>query len=118
MTSFVQVVGSSLLMDIPELVAWLFGVVLAVIMVRRGGGGAERLMLAGCCLMFVAALSGSLLSGLVQSLLFEEGMSNISRAEMIALFVSVPVGVLSLAGFVCLVFAFWKRFKVRGRVPA
>jgi hypothetical protein len=59
-----------------------------------------------------------LLSELVQSLMFEEGMSNLSRAQMVALFVSLPKGVLSLAGLICLVYAFWVRFIIRGRVTA
>jgi hypothetical protein len=118
MSSSVQVVEVSLLGNIPGLVAWLFGIVLAVVMVRWDGGRAEKLLLAGCSLMFISVLGGSLLSGLVQSLLFEEGVNNLSRAQMVAMFVSLPRGILSLAGFICLVYAFWVRFRVRGRVPA
>ena len=117
MSSFVQIFEISTLGYLPTVVAWLFGIVLAVVMVRWGGGKAEKLLLAGCSLMFITALAGPLLSGLVQSLMFEEGMSNLSRAQM-AMFVSIPRGVLSLAGFICLVFAFWVRFIIRGRVPA
>jgi hypothetical protein len=118
MSSSVQIVEVSMLGYLPTLVAWLFGIVMAVVMVRRGGSKAEKLLLAGCSLMFITALAGPLLSELVQSLLFEEGMSNLSRAQMVALFVSLPRGVLSLAGFICLVYAFWVRFIIRGRVPA
>ena len=118
MSSSFQIVEISTLGYLPVLLAWLFGIVLAVVMVRRGGGKAEKLLLAGCCLMFITALVRPLLSGLVQSLIFEEGMSNLSRAQMMSLFVSLPRGVLSLAGFICLVFAFWVRFIIRGRVPA
>ena len=118
MSSSIQIVEISTLGYIPTLAAWLFGIVLAVVMVRRGGGKAEKLLLAGCSLMFITALASPLLSGMVQSLMFEEGMSNLSRAQMISLFVSIPRGVLSLAGFICLVCAFWVRFILRRRLPA
>ena len=117
MSSSFQIFKISTLGHLLALLAWLFGIVLAVVMVRRGGGRAEKLLLVGCCLMFITALAGPLLNELVQSLIFEEGMSNTSRAQM-AMFVSIPRGVLSLAGFICLVFAFWVRFIVRGRAPA
>ena len=118
MSSSVQIVEISTLGYLPTLVAWLFGIVLAVVMVRQDGGKAEKLLLAGCSLMFITALAGPLLSGLVQSLMFEEGMSNLSRAQVMSLYFSLPRGVLSLAGFICLVYAFWVRFRIRGRVPA
>ncbi len=118
METSVQIAEISILNHIPELVAWLFGIALAVLMVRRGGGRAEKLLLAGCALMFISALVSPLLSELVQSLMFEEGMSNLSRAQMMALFVSLPRGILTLAGFICLVWAFWVRFRIRGWVLA
>jgi len=118
MDTSVQVFEISILRYIPELVAWGIGIILAVLMVRRGGGKTEKLLLAGCALMFISALASPLLSELVQSLMFEEGMSNLSRAQMMSLIVSLPSGILSLAGFICLVYAFWVRFKIRGRVPS
>ena len=107
-----------MLENIPELVAWLFGVVTAVVMVRRGGVRAEKLLLAGCSMMFIIALAGPFLSGLVQSLMFEEGMSNVSRAQTMSLYVSLPRGILGLAAFICLVCAFWIRFRRRREEPA
>jgi len=118
MSSSFQIFEISTLGYLPALLVWLFGIALAVVMVRRGGGKAEKLLLAGCCLMFITALARPLLSGLVQSLIFEEGMSNLSRAQMMSLFISLPRGVLNLGGFICLVCAFWVRFIIRGRVPA
>ncbi len=116
--SYFEMVGPYLLRNTPELIAWLVGIVLAVLMVRRGGGKTEKLLLSGCALMFISALASPLLSELVQSLMFEEGMSNLSRAQMMSLFVSLPRGVLSLAGLVCLVWAFWVRFRAKREVPA
>ena len=90
------------------LLAWLVGIVLAVCMLRRGGEKAEKLLLAGCSLMFVAQLLRPFLTGLVLWLVAERGMS---RASASGLAFSLPVSILSMAGIICLVFAFWTRWK-------
>ena len=116
MVTSVQIVEISMLRHIPELVAWLFGIVLAVLMVRQGGGKTEKLFLAGCSLMFVARLATPLLYELVQSLMWEQDMSNLSKAQTMG-WATLPLSILSLAGLVCLVWAFWVRFW-RRRVSA
>ena len=103
---------------IPELVAWGIGIILAVLMVRRGGGKAEKLLLAGCSLMFIVRLASPLLSELVQSLISESGVSHVEIAQRMSLVVGIPTGILALAGLVCLVWAFWVRFRVRRKVSA
>ena len=112
-----QILEFSILRSTPELIAWGIGIVLAVLMVRRGGGRAEKLLLAGCSLMFVARVAGPLLSELVQSLP-RNGMSYTEIAMRMSLLVSLPTGILRLAGFVCLVWAFWVKFWTRRREPA
>lgn len=109
--SYFEMIGPSLLQHIPELLAWLVGVVLAVHMLRRGSGKAEKLFLAGCCLMLAVQLASPLLSGLV-SLLLRSGWRS---PQTPALVLQLPVAVLGLAGIVCLVYAFWLRFWVRKR---
>ena len=108
--NYFELVGSSFLGHIPSLLAWLVGIVLAVRMVRRGGSKAEKLFLTGCSLMFVIQLAFPFLSGLAQWLVIELEMS---RAFASGLVLSLPVGVLGLAGLVCLVYAFWLRFWIR-----
>jgi len=115
MDTSVQVVEISILRYIPELVAWGIGIVLAVLMVRRGGVKAEKLLLAGCSLMFATRLASPLLGELVRSLMSEQGTNYISRAQMMGLFVSLPTSILALAGLVCLVWAFWVRFRTKRR---
>ena len=112
METSVQVVEISMLRSVPELVAWGVGIVLAVLMVRRGGGIAEKLLLAGCCLMFGVRLASPLLSELVIRLASGKGMSNIAIAQTMG-WVTMPLTVISLAGLVCLIWAFWVRFRVR-----
>ena len=107
--SYFEYISPSLWGHIPELLAWLFGIVLAILMVRRGGGKAEKLLLAGCSLMFVIQIASPLLSGLV-SLLLREGWRT---PQTVGLILQLPVAILGVAGLVCLVYAFWVRFRTR-----
>jgi len=104
------------LRNTPELLAWLVGIILAVLMVRRGGGKNEKLFLAGCSLMFAARLASPLLNELVQSLP-RNGMSYTEIATRMSLLSGIPTSILALAGLVCLVWAFWVRFRA-GRQEA
>ena len=104
--SYLELISPSLIQNSPELLGWLFGLVLAVHMVRRGGGKAEKLFLAGCVLLFVIQLAGPFLSGLVSTLL-REGWRTPQTAGLI---LQLPVAILGLAGFVCLIYAFRLRF--------
>ena len=107
---YFEVIGPSLLRHTPEILAWLVGIILALRMVRLGGQEAEKLLLTGCSLMFVIQIIGPFLSGLVWWLIHEQGMS---RALASGLAFSLPVGVLGVAGLLCLIYAFWLRFRVR-----
>ncbi|MFC1892996.1 hypothetical protein ACFLYR_03015 [Chloroflexota bacterium] len=109
-TSVSVITELNMLRYAPELVAWLAGVVLAVIMVRRGGGKAEKLLLVGCSLMFAAKLATPLLYELVQGLLSEQDIGNVAIAQSMGLIVSQPLFTLSLAGLICLFYAFWVKF--------
>ena len=95
---------------VPHLVAWTVAIILAVIMVRRGGGKAEKLFLAGSGLMLISTLASPLLKELSIWLVTEKGMS---RAAASGWFISLPLGILGVAGFVCLVYAFWVRFMTK-----
>jgi len=107
--NYLEVVGPTFLGNVPMLLAWLVGIILAVRMLRRGGGKAERLLLAGCSLMFVARITSPFLSGLMIWLVAEHGMT---RAAASGLF-SLPISILSVAGIVCLILAFWFRWRTK-----
>ena len=104
--SFFEMVATLLLRNTPELLAWLIGLILAVLMVRWGGGRAEKLLLAGCCLMAFAHLASPFLSGRV-SILLREGWWS---PQTPGLLLQLPMAILILASLVCLVWAFWERF--------
>ena len=111
MDTSVQIVEISILRYIPELVAWSIGIVLAVIMVRRGGGKAEKLLLAGCSLMLLSVVVRPFLTALMLWLVAEQGMT---RAGAVGLAFSLPVSITGMAGIVCLILAFWARWKTKG----
>ena len=115
MDTSVQIVEISILRYIPEILAWLFGIVLAVLMVRQGGGKTEKLLLAGCSLMFLARLASPLLNEFVQSLP-RNGMSYTEVAWRMSLIIGIPTSILMLAGLVCLIWAFWVRFRIKRQV--
>ena len=102
----IEAAGLRLLENIPEIAAWGTGIVLAVMMVRRGGGKAEKLLLAGCCLMFIIELGHPFLIELARRL-SEDRFGAVTYGAII----SIPSTILGLAGFVCLIIAFWIRFR-------
>ncbi len=107
--SYFDAVGPALLANIPMLLAWLVGIVLAVRMLRRGGGKAEKLLLIGCSLMFVAQIVNPFLRRLAIWLVSEQEMT---IASISAIF-SLPTSILSLTGIVCLILAFWIHWKTK-----
>ena len=97
--------------------AWLLGIILAVIMVRRGGVRAEKLFLTGCSLMFAVDLIRPFIQGLMRWWMSGQDMSRLSTAQAMVL-VSLPMAILSLGGLVCLVLAYWFRFRFRSQESA
>ena len=95
----------------PYLIAWIVAVIVAVMMLRRGGGRAERFFLAGSSLMLVKSLVRIPKVALVPWLA-ERGMDRASIASVFSGF-SLLLGCIGLAGTLCLIYAFWTRFKAR-----
>ena len=113
--SFVTGTAAQILRYLPDVAAWTTGVIVAIIMLRHGGGRAEKLFLAGSILFFIVNLLNPFIGRVLIPWLRDT--SDIPRARMSWL-ISVPSGLLSLAGLICLVSAFWLRFRVKkGAVP-
>ncbi|MFC1928348.1 hypothetical protein ACFLXK_01935 [Chloroflexota bacterium] len=106
-TSTSIIVASYIRGQIPELLAWLVGIVLAVVMVRQGGGKAEKLLLAGCSLVFAAGIISLLLNAMIPWM-SEQQIS----AQGMGIIFSLVSGLPGLAAFVCLVLAYWFRFRI------
>jgi len=103
-------VGPTFLSKSPILVAWIVGIVFAARMLKRGGGKAERLLLIGCCLMLTESLVSPFSKMLIPWLIDEQSMS-FQRVGFIMSIANIPLAIISLAGIVCLVYAFWMKFR-------
>jgi len=96
------------------LIAWIVAIVFVVRMYRRGGGRPERLLLIGVSLM----LFGSLIK--VGTAVYEDYLINSMAGNVMNINSVVPEfffpiaafrGIISLAGIICMVCAFWQKFK-------
>ena len=99
--------GNALVNNIPAYIVWIFGIVMAVIMLRRGGKGGVKLLLAGCILMFVSALVSPFIRTIINAWLVADDIRIAARTMSL---VNIPVTIVSTAGIICLVIAFWKQF--------
>jgi hypothetical protein len=104
-------INISALTHLPELLAWVVGIILAIIMVRRGGLKAEKLFLAGCVLTLLSPLSGLFLQGWFVPALHDRDMAlfELTRNWVWIVF-NIIIALGSLAGLVCLVWAFLLKF--------
>jgi len=82
--------------------------ILTVLMLKRGGGKAEKLLLTGCVVMFVDTLYISVRKGILPWLIEEHGMTLLGVPHQSLHWTQ---SILSLAGIVCLVIAFWMKFR-------
>jgi len=103
-------VGPALLFKSPIIVAWIVGIVLAARMLKKGGGKAERLLLIGCCLMLAETLISPFTQVLILWLIAERTITAQGFGFIMSI-ARIPLGIISLAGIVCLVYAFWIKFK-------
>jgi len=100
----------------PFLAAWIVVIVLASLMLRRGGGKAERFLVTGASLMLAKTLFGGFSSNiralLQLRLVVERGWD---QPSLIPIFTATDIfiGCIGLAGIICLVYAFWVKFKAR-----
>ncbi|MBA7633815.1 hypothetical protein ES703_41386 [subsurface metagenome] len=96
--------------NILYLVAWIVAVIFAVRMMRYQRGRAERFLLAGASLMLVQSLIAIPTTALSTWLIVDRGMANVEVASVLSIFGLVR-GCIGLAGIICLVYAFWIKFK-------
>ena len=95
----------------PPLAAWSVAIIVAVIMLRHGGGRAERFLLLGSCLMLASTLFTVPMAAIAPWLV-EGGASRVEAVSVLSGF-NLFRGLVGLAGILCLVYAFWIKFKVR-----
>lgn len=109
---YLDILWPGFLIRSPMLVAWIVGVVLAARMRKRGGGKAERLLLIGCCLMLAQQVAGPFPQVFTLWLISERvATTTVDSIGWASTMMAIPLGVIGLAGFVCLVCAFWMKFR-------
>ncbi len=105
----------SLLPSIIYAVPWIVALVFAVRMIRNDGGRPERFLLIGVCLMLASSVVGSAWAGLSPSLgqrLAESG-ADYRTVGWTSFAINSVRALISLAGIVFLVYAFWQKFKAK-----
>ncbi len=93
----------------PALVFWIAVIVFIIVMLRRGGGKAERFLVAGAGI----EITGNLLripTGAIVPWLLHKGYS-ITYISSITTGCGIFLNVISMAGIICLIYAFWVKFK-------
>ena len=95
----------------PALVLWIAVIILAAVMLRRGGGRAERFLVAGAGLKITSNLLGIPAAAIIPWLI--QGGSSIPDASSVASGYGIFCKIVGMAGIVCLVYAFWVKFKTR-----
>lgn len=102
---------SGFLPAIPSLIAWTAAIVLSIMMLKKGGGRPEKFLLAGSCLMLVSALIPAPLIALIPSLI-AGGATNMQAATVASIF-NIASGIFGAGGIICLIYAFWQKFKAK-----
>jgi hypothetical protein len=94
----------------PNMVGWIAVIILAVIMLRRGGGRAERFIITGASLNLLSNLFNIPAAAIVPWLI--QGGAAITDASSATFIYGIVRGVVGMAGIICLVYAFWLKFKI------
>jgi len=110
MEVYTHVLLGGLVSSAPSLVGWIVAVVLVTIMLRRGGSRAERFLLIGASLMLVQSLAAVPTSALGNWLMIDKGMPSVKAAFVLSIYGLIR-GCIGLGGIICLVYAYWVRFK-------
>ncbi len=95
----------------PALILWIAVIIFAVIMLRRGGGRAERFLIAGAGIKIISNLLYIPMVFIIPWLI--GGGYSKDSAVSIASSYGIFCKVVGMAGIICLVYAFWVKFKAR-----
>ncbi len=92
----------------PALAGWTAVIVLAAVILRRRGGKAERFLVAGASLKLLSSLLNIPAAGIAPWLM--HGGASIAYVNSVVSGFGILHGVISMAGVICLVYAFWVKF--------
>ena len=99
----------------PALALWIAVIIFGIVMLRRGGGRAERFLIAGAGVKIL----GNLLSvpWVVISLWLHQEDYSITYINSITTVINIFFNIVSMAGIICLIYAFWVKFNKRNTEP-
>jgi hypothetical protein len=107
---------SSLANTASGLAVWIVALVLSIVLSKRSDGRPERLLLVGSSLMLASTFL-SVFVPVIQRYLTQSGLTNVSMAGVIS-GINLFLGLISLAGVICLFYAIWKKFNGRTNIIA
>ena len=105
-------ITSTFIRIVPALIVWIIGLLLSIKMLRHGGTKPEKLLVAGCSLILLKTILSPFPRIIIDVWMNREGMRAVTVGQMMGI-LSIPGIVFSLAGFICLVMAFWIKFKIK-----
>jgi len=95
----------------PALALWIAVIIFAAVWLRRGGSRAERFLIAGASLKIISNLL-SVPSFAFLPWLINKGYS-MDYAKSVVSGYDIFLNVIGMAGIICLIYAFWVKFKGR-----
>ena len=108
---FFQLLLGNLVGDAIPLIFWIAVIVFATVVLKRKRGKAERFLVIGCSLNIVAYLLSIPVLAIITWLIYQD--YSIGFVGMISTFTGISVNIFSMAGIICLIYAFWVKFKVK-----
>ncbi|UCB43971.1 MAG: hypothetical protein JSV77_04860 [Dehalococcoidales bacterium] len=104
-----------ILPTIIPVIAWIVALVFAVKMIRNDGGRPELFLLIGVSLLLVSSVVGSVWAGLTPLLMdwLIDTEADIITVGWSFSAIRIVCAIISLAGIIFLVYAFWQKFKYK-----
>lgn len=101
---------------VPALAVWIVALVLSSVLMKKGGGRIERFLLIGSILMLVSTLL-SVPQPAIAHYLAQSSLSNAGAAGVVS-GINLFLGLISLAGVICLFYAIWRKFSKKPGMAA
>lgn len=105
----IPIIIASIAAAAPRLAVWIAAIILSAIVLRRNGGKAERLLLAGVVLMLASTLF-DIPSSVIVPLAIGRG-DTITLVSSISRIYEFLLGIIDMAGIICMVYGFWVKFR-------
>ncbi|MFC2070192.1 hypothetical protein ACFLTB_03345 [Chloroflexota bacterium] len=115
-SDYFTVILWQLLFNAIPIVFWIAVIVFAAVMLRRGGGRAERFLIAGGSLNIAATLLRIPMVVFVPWLIRLD--YTIDYIATVNTSIGICLDIISMAGVICLIYAFWVKFNARKYIPA